>query len=114
MSNILTKENIRQAYDGAYYTILGAGGDLNEWFEGYQGLLDEAEIGKITEWYQTTGKVVNEYYGLKGKDKFPKDLTILMFPLKDLDIGKLAMFKLRMGDRWFNDVIDNATNHYII
>ena len=27
--------------------------------------------------------------------------------LDGLDVGKLAIFKLQMGDRWFDDVVDN-------
>ena len=34
MENILN-----EAYKGNYYTIIGCGGDLNEWKEGYAQLL---------------------------------------------------------------------------
>jgi len=95
-------------YNGSYYTIEGAGGDINEWKEGYQNWFDERGIGKIKEWFMFSGKDVNDYYGFVGKNRYPDDLTILTFPLDDLDIGKLAMFKLQMGDRWFDDIIDNT------
>ena len=42
-------------------------------------------------------------------DPFPADLTVLTFPLEGLHLGKLALFRLRMEDRWFDDIIDNMT-----
>lgn len=42
-------------------------------------------------------------------DPFRDDLTVLTFPLDGLHVGKLAMFKLTMEDRWFDDVTDNMT-----
>lgn len=104
----LTKKDIDKAYDEWFYTILGAGGDLNEWFEGYQKLCDKNDIGQIPQWYVTTGKVLNDRWDLTGKERFKNNLTILMFSYEGMNVGKLAMLKLRMGDRWFTDVIDNS------
>ena len=39
--------------------------------------------------------------------KIKPGLTFLLFPLTDLNTGKLAMFKMRMQDRWFDDIINN-------
>ena len=44
-SNI-AKANLQEAYNGSYYTILGAGGDLQEWVDGYNQMLAEEGIGK--------------------------------------------------------------------
>lgn len=107
----MSAKDIKNAYDGSYYTILGAGGDLNEWVEGYQGLLNKEGIGKIKQWYKTTGRVLNDTWGLYGNNRFKQGLTILMFPLEGLNVGKLAIFKLKMNDRWFDDVIDNSVRH---
>lgn len=101
-------KNIHIAYDGWFYTILGAGGKLSDWYNGYQELCTKEGIGKIKQWYKTKGKVLNTAYDLQGKERFPDDLNILMFDYRGMNVGKLAMFKLRMGDRWFNDVIDNS------
>jgi hypothetical protein len=38
---------------------------------------------------------------------FASDLTFMFFPLDGLNVGKLAMFKMQMQARWFDDVIDN-------
>ena len=97
------------AYKGSYYTIPGAGGDLAEWTTGYEDLLAKENIGKPTVWYTTTGAAVNSYAGegVAARDQFPSDLTFLLFPLDGLNAGKLAMLKLAMADRWFDDIIDN-------
>ena len=104
----LGEKDIKKAYDGSYYTILGAGGDISEWMEGYQGLLNKEGIGQIKQWYRTTGKVLNNVWDLYGNNRFKQGLTILLFPLDGLNVGKLALFKLKMNDRWFDDVIDNS------
>ena len=104
----IRKVNLQEAYKGSYYTILGAGGDLQEWVAGYEEMLAENEIGKPTAWFYAKGAQVNKEFGLTGREAFKDRLTILFFPLDDLDIGKLAIFKLRMGDRWFDDIIDNS------
>lgn len=96
-----------KAYNGSYYTIIGAGGDLQEWKNGYQELLNKENIGTIKEWITFTGSDMNTKYNLTGDNAYPNDLTFLAFPLDGLNIGKLAMFKLRMEDRWFDDIVDN-------
>jgi hypothetical protein len=105
----LSSADLQKAYEGSYYFIAGAGGDLDEWVTGYNGLLAEEGIGEPKAWFKTTGASVNLYAGpsLECRDYFQEDLVILLFPLDGLDGGKLALFKLRAQDRWFDDVIDN-------
>ncbi|MBR1589535.1 MAG: hypothetical protein IJ657_00425 [Acidaminococcaceae bacterium] len=104
----INKVNLKSAYNGSYYTITGAGGDLQEWIDGYEKMLAEKEIGKPKTWFTAKGAQVNKEFGLTGNEAFKARLTILFFPLDDLDISRLAIFKIRMGDRWFDDVIDNS------
>ena len=99
--------DFKKLYDGCYYTITGAGGDLEEWKTGYQELLDKEGIGKIKEWVTFKGKDMNKFYHLTGANKYPENITFLAFPLDGLNPNKLAIFKLRMQDRWFNDIVDN-------
>jgi hypothetical protein len=105
--------DLKKAYEGSYYFIAGAGGDLAEWITGYEGLLAEAEIGKPTQWLQTNGATINNFAAQKkgglitNNDQFPGDLTCLLFPLDGLNAGRLAMFKLQAQDRWFDDVVQN-------
>ncbi|WP_300924534.1 hypothetical protein [uncultured Clostridium sp.] len=100
-----------KAYNGSYYTIIGAGGDINEWKEGYQKLLDEHNIGTIKEWITFKGSDMNNKYGLTGDNAYPNDLTFLAFCLDGLDINKLAIFKIKMQDRWFDDIVDNNNSN---
>lgn len=108
-STVTPLEDLQPAYGGSYYTLIGVGGDLAEWVAGYEGLLEEQGIGKPTAWYSANGAQVNAFAGpdLAPHDRFASDLTFLLFPLEGLNTGMLAMFKLRMEDRWFDDVIDN-------
>lgn len=107
--------DLTAAREGSYYTIAGAGGNLNQWVEGYEKALAEAGIGKPVGWYQTTGAKVNEFRrttagrgdDVHADDKFQDDLTLLLFPLDGLNVAKLAIFKLEWQDRWFDDVVDN-------
>lgn len=102
----LDTDALRRADDGSWYTIIGAGGDLAEWTAGYEAWLAEQNIGKPVAWFTTNGGAVNAYAG-QPADPYPSDLTFLLFPLDGLDIGRLAMFKVARGDRWFDDVIAN-------
>ena len=103
----IQNEKLRKAYEGSYYTIEGTGGDLDEWKHGYEKLLSDNGIGKPSFWIDFTGKEMNEEFHLTGTNAYPDDLHFLAFPLDGLDVGKLSMFKLRMGDRWFDDIVDN-------
>lgn len=105
--------DLQAAYEGSYYFIAGAGGPLEVWVDGYNGMLAEQNIGKPTEWLQTNGATVNgfatrHHHGeIQLNDQFPGDLTCLLFPLDGLNAGRLPLFKIAMQDRWFDDVIQN-------
>lgn len=107
--SIQTQKQLETAYDNSYYFIAGCGDPLEEWVEGYEDLLAEHNIGKPVRWYQTTGAAVNRYAGdiPSPSDYFQEDVTCLLFPLNRLDTGKLAIFRIQMQDRWFDDVIQN-------
>ncbi len=93
--------------DTSAYTVTGAGGDLKEWVNGLTELLKENKIGTPKEFMTFTGKQMNDVFGLVGTKRYKVRLTFLAFPLDGLDVGKLAMFKLRMNDHWFDDICAN-------
>jgi len=97
----------KAAYEGSYYTITGVGGNLDEWKTGYNELLTKEGIGSVNSWITFKGADMNAFGRLTDDNAYPDDLTFLAFPLDNLDIGKLAMFKLKMEDRWFDDIVDN-------
>ena len=106
-NEMIKNETLRKAYEGSYYTITGAGGDLQDWKDCYAKMLKEQGIGTITEWVAFSGKDMNDEFNLTGRNRYQEDLHFLAFPLDGLDIFRLAMFKIRMSDRWFDDIVDN-------
>lgn len=101
-------EDLSIAEKGSFYTICGAGGPLDEWVEGLTEELVKAGVGTPEAWYKTTGAAVNYYVKpRRPSDAFPSDLVILMFSLDGLNVGPLAMVKIMMADRWFDDLIQN-------
>ena len=113
MSAEIEVADLQKADAGSYYFIAGCGGPLEKWTEGLEEMLAERGIGKPVAWFQTTGAAVNLYATetkggrIRENDKFPNDLTCLLFPLDELNVGALAMFKILAEDRWFDDVIAN-------
>ena len=103
----IENKTLKKAYEGSYYTITGTGSALQEWKDGYNNLLKENGIGEISEWIDFTGKEMNEEFNLVGNDRYQDDLQFLAFSLEGLDVGRLALFKLQMGDRWFDDIVGN-------
>lgn len=110
----LTVAELQKAYDGSYYTICGAGGELKDWLEGYEKAMKSAGINAPSQWFSTTGAAVNAFASERGnvhfRGEFEEGLRFLMFPLDSIGAGgKLAMFKIQMQDRWFDDIIQNMT-----
>lgn len=101
------EEIFSAAHKGSYYTILGCGGGLDEWTTGYTQFLEKAGIGTPKQFITFRGADMNMNYGLIGNNAYQDNLTCLMFPLDGLNAGRLAMFRLRMGDKWFDDIVDN-------
>jgi hypothetical protein len=99
--------DLAKAYDGSYYTISGTGDPLEGWVEGYEKELEAAGCGKPVAWFKTTGGAINDFCGAANGNPYPDDLPCLLFPLDDMNVGVLAIFKLQWQDRWFDDVIDN-------
>lgn len=72
-----------------------------------------AGLNYVDEFYTYTGNDMNKLYDLHGDNRYPNDLHFLSFKNDNQDIGKLAMFKLRIGARWFDDIVDNnARNNH--
>lgn len=106
IKSVTVLEDLAVAYEGSYYTISGCGGDLSEWTQGYEDLLAKEGIGRPVQWLQTTGAAINLFAG-QTHDPYPLDTVVLMFPLTGLNPHTLPIFKIRMEDRWFRDIIDN-------
>lgn len=107
----LAAVDLAQAKAGSYYTIRGAGGPLGEYVTAVETFLEEQGVGKPQEWFTSTGREVNKFARsdrggpIRQEDMFKPDLTFLMFPLDGLNVGILALVRLRMEDIWFDDMI---------
>jgi hypothetical protein len=108
---IIETADLQAAYASSYYTIIGVGGELADWIDGYNGLLAQREVGTPMQWFQTTGADVNLYArsrnsgAIKVNAKFDNELVLLMFKLDGLNLASLAMFKIMNEDRWFDDIV---------
>ena len=100
----ISTEQLRRMNNSEGLVIQGCGGDLQEWVDGINEMLTEAEILQN---------------GCKFTDCFSfqhDNLTCILFPFKDmkLDIGKLAMWRLEtrenFGSMWLSDYVDNKLN----
>lgn len=72
------------------------------------------EIDEKVTCYFTEGRYMNMYYDLKGDVAYPDNLHFLIIPLKafkDGQIGKLALLRLQVDGRWFDDIVDNNERH---
>lgn len=98
---------LKSLVDSSAFTVEGAGGNLDDWMQGLNKLLAENEIGQVDTFYTFSGKLMNDMYGLTGKNRYPDNFTFLCFKLDGLDVGKLAIFKLSFGARWLDDIVDN-------
>ena len=61
--------------------------------------------------YKASGKLINEEFKLKGKNKFPQNLNIVLLPLsnfKNEEIWKLSIIKFQIWARRFDDIINNS------
>lgn len=87
--------------------IMGCGGDLSEWLDGINDTLAKAEILKNGSRFQEACSF--EYKGL----------TCMLFPFDktDLNIGKLAMWRLNTheayGGTWLSDFVPNYLGGYL-
>ena len=98
----ITAENLRKMNGQEGLILQGCGGDPQEWLDGINEMLTDAEI------LQNGSKFENI-------SVFDHDgTTNILFPFEDsvqLDIGKLAMWRLQthetFGGKWLSDYVDN-------
>lgn len=99
-----------EMYQNSFYTIVGAGGDINDWKRQIQSMLNLNNIGHVRKWIAFTGDEMNKHYHLTDDNAYPDDLHFLAFSPEGLNIGKLAAFRMQMRDRWFDDIVANDLN----
>ena len=92
----------RDLYDmkNEYLVFQGCGGDLQEWYNGIAQLMVDEGCAKK---------------GYKPKEMYHfefNDISNVMIPIKDLDLGRLAIVRLKLrevfGAMWLSDYIANV------
>ena len=87
--------------------LLGAGGDLKEWVVGITKILKDEGIAKS----DNPDEVWGEIYKLNTTGG--RTDLVLMFKGDSLDIGKMAMWRIRYGDAsWLSDYLVNYAEHH--
>lgn len=103
-------ELFEKLYNGSAFTFEGLSFDnFDELKDQINDILEQENIGRVKSenFFTYVGKDMNDYYRLTGSNRYPDDLPFVSFLLDDLDIGKLAIFKLIIGGRWFDDIVSN-------
>lgn len=107
-----TEKDLDELYSNSALTFEGTCTDeenlnwLVNWFEEHNCQM------KTDNFYVITGKLMNNYFKLTGKNAYPKNLTILTVKLSDLtNLGGIILPRFEIGGRWFDDVVDNKLAH---
>ena len=96
-----TTDALRRMQGKEGLVLQGCGGPLEDWFNGINEMLTEAEILKNGSTFQKV--LAFEHDGL----------TNLLYPFEgvDVEVGKLAMWRLqthgRFGGTWLSDYVEN-------
>ena len=104
--------DLSMLYNTSAFTFEGLTTDkdsMNQLFEVFKPFIKDNI--KYLDIYIVKGSLMNRHYCLKY-DPYPDNLNIVAIPTNQFkDLGKLAMFKLQVGARWFDDIVDNNNIH---
>ena len=110
----ITKKSFRELTElkGEGLVVLGAGGDLQQWVNGITEELAKAEIIKendASSWLSSAFTLNDNVNGSKGCT----DLVLMFGKDADINIGKLAMWRLRFGScSWVSDFKVNYAGNF--
>lgn len=106
----LTTDDLRRMKDQEGLILQGCGGDPQAWVDGVNSLFTAAGILRA-----------NSAFRVEDVSSFQHDgLTCLLFPFEGvrLDIGRLAMWRLRtydqFGSTWLSDYVHNKLGGFIM
>ena len=96
------------AKDDDGLVLLGAGGDLNDWIKGVSSALHEEGIATS----DNPSELWSAAYVLTTSGG-RTDLALMFNDKNNIDIGKLAMWRLKFGDAsWVSDYIVNYAKQH--
>lgn len=104
----ITADKLRQMGGQECLVIQGCGGELQEWIDGINEMLTQADILKKGTRFE------NVYSFRHG------GVTCLLFPFQEdvqLDLGKLTAWRLKthqtFGSTWFSDYVPNELGGFL-
>ncbi len=103
----ITTDDLRKMDGKEGLVLQGCGGDLQDWLDGINGLLTDAEILLNGSRFESASVFQHE------------GLTNLLFSFEEvkLDMGKLAMWRLQthgqFGGTWLSDYVPNRLDSFI-
>lgn len=105
--NTITTEDLRRMEGREGLILQGCGGNLEEWVDGVNKMLTEADI-------LTNGTKFEQVFTFRYDD-----MTCILYPFEnvELNIGKLAMWRLRTHEnfsgKWLSDFVPNRLGGFI-
>ena len=103
----ISSEDLRRMLDKEGLVLMGCGGNPQEWVDGINGML--ADDGILRDGARFENVSVFEHEGLT--------CLLLHFDDVKLDIGRLAMWRLRthehFGGTWLSDFVPNRLGGYL-
>lgn len=106
---VKTERVFNELYNDNAFTFVGLS-LTDDLLEMLNNVFEENDLlaKPIENLYVLKGEYINNLLNLTGDNRYPDDLTIISIKLDNFkNIGKLAIFKLKIGARWFNDIVDN-------
>jgi len=115
MKNIKTATNVdlQMLYEDSAFTYVWLLDEAKEYESLENFLFEECWLTQPEEvvMYKASWKLINEEFKLRGKNKFPDNLNVVMLPLdnfKKEEIWRLSIIKIQIWARWFDDIINNS------
>lgn len=105
---VTKKETLDELELGSALTIEGLAEDsipdFINWIKSYTPMKNE-------DVYVISGKMMNDSYGLTGKNRYQDDLTLVSVKLDSMENAMSIVYpRFGIGGRWFDDIV--ANNEY--
>ena len=78
----------------------------------YEGIINWLKENKSPmkdkTFYVFKGWMMNRLYGLRGRSKYPSDLTFISIDLDSIsNLQNIYLKRFEIGGRWLDDIVDN-------
>ena len=105
---VTTKEKLNELYKSSALTFTGIIADDKNLNEIIEWIKKYSEISQPLPIYIIKGKVMNQNYRLTGVNAYNDNLTLISIKTEDIkEVNKIAISRLEVGGRWFDDIVDN-------